>query len=258
MERASLVGEVKSHIEAWLSAKQSRSVTALARAARVSESCLRRLYNDERAPMSDNLLKILTAISGKSSLEELKGHFQSSSSIQSFLMKNYSFLETATFVDNCKPLLEKEQYLDDYFSFVVYSMASNRKQINQNDITRLLGLMGEMALNSLVTNGFLKIEPDGGIVALIKDIRPSKELIKKHLPDLTKMFFKVDHEFNGYALLSESVSTTGYGKAMDVFEKFLADMGEVIQNHPGEVPLIVSGFMDTLTLEPHFRKEESK
>lgn len=258
MERVSLVGEVKGHIESWLSAKQSRSVTALARAARVSESCLRRLYNDERTPMSDNLLKVLTAISGKSSLEELKGHFQASESIQSFLMKNYSFLETATYVDKCVPLLEKEQYIDDYFSFVVYAMSSQRKQITKDEIVKLLGMMGEMALNSLVTNGFLKIESDGGIVALIKDIRPSKELIKKHLPDLTKMFFKVDHEFNGYALLSESVSPKGYGRAMDVFEKFLADMGDVIQNHPGEVPLVVSGFMDTLTLEPYFRKEESK
>ncbi len=63
-------------------------------------------------------------------------------------------------------------------------------------------------------------------------------------------------EFSG--LQFADPGTTGYGKAMDVFEKFLADMGEVIQNHPGEVPLIVSGFMDTLTLEPHFRKEESK
>lgn len=258
MERTTLIDEVKGHIETWLSSKQSRSVTALARTARVSESCLRRLYNDGRAPLSDNLLKILTAISGKSSLDELKGHFQASDSIQGFLMQNYSFLETATFVDKCQPLLEKEECIEDYFSFVVYLMASNRKQINQKDITRLLGMMGEMALNSLVTNEFLKIEPNGDIVALIKNIRPSKELIKKHLPDLTKMFFKVEHEFNGYALLSESVSTTGYGKAMDVFEKFLADMGDIIQNYPGDVPLVVTGFMDTLTLEPHFRKEESK
>lgn len=258
MKSATLAGEVKSHIESWLTAKPSRNLTALARFASVSESCIRRLYNDGREPISDNLLKILTAISGKSSLEDLKGHFNLSQAIQSFLLKNYSFLETSTYIDKCTPLLEKEQYLDDYFSFVVYAMASNRKQINRSDIVKMFGMMGEMALDSLVTQGFLKIEPNGDIMALITDIRPSKELIKKHLPDLTKMFFKVNHEFNGYALQSESVSREGYGRAMDVFEKFLADMGDVIQKYPGDVPLVVSGFMDTMTLEPYFRKEESK
>lgn len=258
MERANLVGEVKGYIESWLSAKQNRSVTSLARAAGVSESCLRRLYNDGSTPMSHNLLKVLTAVSGKSSIEELKSYFEPSGVIQNFLMKNFSFMETATYVDKCVPLLEQEQHIDDYFSFVVYAMASQRKQITRDDITKALGMMGEMALNSLVTNGFLKIEPNGDIVALVKDIRPSKDLIKKHLPDLVKMFFKLDNPFNASILISESVSTEGYGKAMDVFEKFLADMGEVIQNHPGSVPLVVSGFMDTLTVDSYFGKEESK
>lgn len=258
MESVGLVGEVKAHIEAWLATKQSRNLTALARAAKVSESCVRRIYNDGRAPISDNLLKILTAISGKSSFEELKGHFNVSQGIQNFLMTNYSFLETATYIDKCVPLLEKEEHLENFFSFAVFVMAANRKQINRADVIKMFGLMGEMALDSLVIQRFLKIEPNGDIVALITDWRPSKEIIKKHLPDLAKMFFKVEHEFNCYTLLSESVSREGYGRAMDVYEKFLADMGDVIEKYPGEVPLIVSGFMDTLTVDPYFRKEESK
>ncbi|QDK44680.1 hypothetical protein DOM22_05645 [Bdellovibrio sp. ZAP7] len=257
MDRTNLVTEVKGQIDTWLSAKESRSVTALARAAGVSESCVRRLCNDDRSPLPDNMLKILMAVSQKSSIEDLKTHFESSNGIQRFLLHNYSFLEKATYIDSCTPLLEKEKSIDEYLPFVVYLMSANRTRIHKNEITRLLGLMGEMALDSLVSDGFLKIEADGIITALVTDVRPSKELIRKHLPDLTKMFFKLDHDFNGFALMSESVSKKGYGLAMDVYEKFLADMGEVIQNNPGEVPLIVSGFMDTLTIEPYFRKEQN-
>lgn len=256
MNRANLVAEVKGQIDTYLSAKQSRSVTGLARAAKVSESCVRRLYNDGSLPLHENTLKILMAISQQSSIEDLKSHYNSQSAIQSFLLSNYSFLETATYIDKCTPLLEKEKSIDEYIPFVVYAMSSSRAKINKSEITRVLGLMGEMALDSLVSDGFLSVEADGTISALVTDVRPSKELIKKHLPDLTKMFFKLEHEYNCHILMTESVSKEGYGKAMDVYEKFLADMGEVIQNYPGEVPVIIGGFMDSLTVDPYFRREK--
>jgi len=257
LERLELINEVKGLIDAWLATNANRNITSFARESGVSESCVRRLYNNNTVPQNDNVMKMLTVLSGQSSIEGLKRHFDSQKNICKFLLSNYSFLESATFIDQCKPLLNEEAHIEDYHAFLVYALASNRTTITALDIKNMLGLVGEMALEELIAKGQISISASNYLEPKIKNIRPSKELIKKHLPDLTKMFFKLENQYNCHVLMSETISKKGYGLAMDVYEKFLADMGHVIQNNPGEVPLVVAGFMDTLTLKPYF-KEESK
>jgi hypothetical protein len=118
-------------------------------------------------------------------------------------------------------------------------------------------MVGEMALDELIAKGLIAVNSNNYLEPKIKDVRPSKELIKKHLPEIAKMFFKSDSPYNCHILQAETISKKGYGLAMDAFEKFLAEVGNFIQNHPGEVPFVVGGFLDTLTLKPSF-KEESK
>lgn len=257
MERLGLINEVKGLVDGWLAANATRNITALAREAGVSESCVRRLYNNNSVPQNDNLMKLLTVLSGQSSIGNLRKHFESQKSVINFLMSNYSFLETASFINESKPLLEEEVYIEDYHSFLVYAFSSNRTPITAADIKDMFGMVGEMALEGLIAKGLIKINSTNYLEPKVKNIRPSKELIKKHLPEITKMFFKLDNPFNCHILHAETVSKKGYGLAMDAFEKFLAEIGNVIQNHPGEVPLVVAGFLDTLTLKPYF-KEESK
>jgi len=257
LERLELINEVKGLIDAWLAANATRNITAFARESGVSESCVRRLYNNSSVPQNDNLMKMLTVLSGQSSIEGLKKHFESKQHVCKFLLNNYSFLESASFIDQCKPLLNEEVYIEDYHSFLVYALASNRTTITALDIKNMLGMVGEMALDELIAKGQIFVNSNNYLEPKVKNIRPSKDLVKKHLPEITKMFFKLNNQFNCNALFIKTVSKKGYGLVMDAFEKFLADVGNVIQNHPGEVPLVVAGFMDTLTLKPYF-KEESK
>ena len=257
LERLELINEIKSHIDMWLAAKPNRNITSLAREAGVSESCTRRIYNNNSVPKNDNLMKILVVLSGESSIERLRKHFESQAQVLKFLMNNYSFLESASFVDDATPLLRDEIHIEDYHSFLVYAFASNRTPITPANVTTMLGVIGELALEDLVEKGLIKVNSNNYLEPKVKNLRPSKDLIKRHLPDIAKMFFKLDNPFNCHILQSETVSKKGYGLAMDAFEKFLAEIGNVIQNNPGEVPLVVAGFLDTLTLKPYF-KEEAK
>jgi len=84
-----------------------------------------------------------------------------------------------------------------------------------------------MSLEILIAQGLLKVDPTGHIEPINKNIRASKQLTKRHLPDLIKMFFKLQHEYNCYILQCETISKRGYGLAMDAFEKFLIEIGNV-------------------------------
>lgn len=257
MERAELLNEVRTQVDVWIGARASRSLTALAREAGVSESCVRRLYNTNSIPQNDNLMKILMVLSEQTSIENLRKFFVSQKSVIHFLVSNYSFLETSSYINECKPLLAEEVYIEDYHAFLVYALSCNRVGVSVDEIKNMLGFVGEMALDDLMSKGLVSLNPDNYLKPKIRDVRPSKELIKKHLPEITKMFFKLDNHFNCHVLQTETVSKKGYGLAMDAFEKFLAEVGNVIQDHPGEVPIVIGGFLDTLTLKPYF-KEESK
>jgi len=255
LEKLELINEVKGLIDNWLTSKDTRNITSLAREAGVSESCIRRLYNNNSVPQNDNLLKILMVLSGEITIEKIRKYFDLKKGISTFLLSNYSFLETARFVDQCTPLFNEEVYIEDYHSFIVYVLASNRTSITAKDISVMFGQVGEIALEGLISKGLISFNTNNYLEPKIKNLRPSKELIKRYLPEISKMFFKVDNHFNCHILHSETVSKKGYGLAMDAFEKFLAEVGNVIQNHPGEVPLVVAGFLDTLTLNPYFEKE---
>lgn len=170
-----------------------------------------------------------------------------------FLLANYSFLEATPLVDSSKPLRGDEDHLQEFMSFAIYSLVSNRTPMTPAHIKTMFSFLGDLTLNDLIEKKLVAVNESGFLVPKTPNFRLSKELVKKHLPSMIEMFFKTDHTFNAYLLQPETVSKKGYSLAMDAFERFMSELGNIVTNNPGEVPLVVGAVLDSMTLEPYFK-----
>jgi hypothetical protein len=117
------------------------------------------------------------------------------------------------------------------------------------------GLRGELELEKLIEKQFVTIA-DGKLIAKEQRLKITREQAINLLPDITKLYLKKDHIYNARALEIESVSKTGYIKLMDIYETFLGEVSTTLNNNPGDIPVVVAGFFDSLTTQPYFEEKK--
>lgn len=252
-EKNKLVGEIQDILLSWINGKpEVRSVANLSRSTGVTDSAIRRLLNGGAKIADDSIFKILAHVYDQREYDKLFASLEGKLEVQKWFSKNYAYLKKAPVLQEYIPSSLAEEVTESTFKYSVYKyLAARETPVGFREVKEQFGKKGEIEVERLIVNKLVAVENDFLIVK-DKKIRFTKDQVADLLPELTRIYFKRDHAFNGRILEVEGVSKAGYIKILDLYDAFIDGLTTAIKNNPGEIPLIVSGFMDTFTTEPYF------
>ncbi len=240
-------------ITGWLAENGTRNVSSLARGSGVSEACVRRIMTNNSLPTTINLHKLITFINGEGTHQQILSSL--SDDLQKHLTFELSYLQFEE-VQKYYTMDQKEKLLPDFAHQVIFERSSMGSGISLEEVKELFGAYGETVINSLIKSELVQ-NKDGQLVALekYKNHSWSTEFAIHFLSDSIKTFYKTDCKVNYLFNINESVSKTGYSKVMDILELAHKNISHIINENPGNVPLTMGGFMDTMTSKNFFEKE---
>lgn len=223
-----LIPEIRKKIDDWLSGEPSRSVSELARAARVPYSTLRRILQDEVTPNYSTLANILEVAASGCKLGPI-------------LTKQYPEMSNvfSLFTSGCASGIQMTSLDQDDLYLLAYLTCD--RSVPVEEVKTEFGNRGLRSLKVLRSRKLVEIsENDDMINALIPDFS------FHHVDDILKVL-KAHVEFtnsdnltssNGVAgVLWGSMSLDGYKKAINILENAAVAIGEIRKNSPGNVPV---------------------
>lgn len=250
--REKAISELKALVLDWLSGKSDRSIASMARGAKVSEACVRRILNDNSMPITENLQKILSFLNSGGTHKQILGSL--GEDLRKHIKFELSYLKFEE-VQDYVSMVDKESFLPDFVHQAIFERSSISKGISFDEIKNMFGAYGETAAMNLVT-AKLAHAVDGQLVCVpeLKNHSWSISTYKQFLSDAIKNFYKTTSDVNYIFNVNEGVSETGYSKVMDVIEVAHKNISSLVKDNPGEIPLSVGGFMDTMTYQNIFVK----
>ncbi len=259
-EENKLVSEVQDVLNSWLNEKpEVRSVASLSRATGVADPAIRRLMNSNVKINDDAIFRLLSHVYGVFTFAELSSAMAGKSELLKWFHRHFAYLEKAPVMQEYKQGTISDAIAENAISVAIFSIVSSSTQISQNKVREQFGAVGEYELEKLIEKKIISISDGGYLAVAEKNIMLSKEQVVSLLPDLTRIFFKKDHAYNGRILNMESVSKEGYNKILDAVDGFNEQITSIAKHHSGDIPVITAGFFDTLTTIPYFEggKNES-
>lgn len=252
-EKNKLVSEIQDVLNSWLNEKpETRSVASLSRATGVADPAIRRLMNNNIKINDDAIFKLLAYIFDVQTFDGISSALSKNPEALKWFEKNYAYLKTSTALAAYKHSPVADEVAANAMTYSVYNVVLALKSVPSGYIKEQFGMRGEIELENLLKKGLL-LQKDGEIH--VKDdalLKFTKEQTVQLLPEITKVFFKADHEFNARSLEISAVSKDGYNEIMDAYENFLNQISNIYKNRPGNIPVVVAGFFDSLTTQPYF------
>lgn len=253
IEKTKFIAEVQGVINSWIQTKpETRNVAHLSRETGVTDSSIRRLMNNGTKISDDSIYKLLGHVAQTFEFDTFLNSFSRAPQIQKWFERNYSYLKKSPSLSIYKPSPLAEEMTLNPIAFAVFSSILALKKVPVSYIKDQFGMRGEIELEKIMQKGLLFQQGDS--VCIKEDIflKITSEQTVALLPELTKTFFKPDHQYNARALEIGAVSKEGYIKIMDIYGKFLEEISSIYINHSGEIPVVVAGFFDSLTTQPYF------
>lgn len=246
-----VVKALQQEVNAWLNAHPNRTKTSLARTSTASEASVRRLLNDGTLPNAENISKIVSVIRSTSTVRDLVSDTDDQiSKMVSFHMPYLNFdmpKETVLWTSFAAKL-------NTQIKKMLFVKIGALKTVSAIAIKDEFGSLGLSEVKTMVSDGLLKISGDGFAIAdgLESSFTTDTQAVKEIIDIGLKMYYKPEFTTNYSLFEAELVSKKGYGRVMDVLENAHKEIREIAAQHPGEVPLFVAGFMDTMTADSFF------
>lgn len=245
-----VVKRLQDEVSNWLNARPSRTKSSLAREARSSEACVRRLMNDSVLPNAANFTKILATVRKVSKANELAN---GTDALSQFIATNLPYVNYERPVET-KLWTSFAEKLDNSIKKLIFVKVSTVKKMSAEEIKEEFGGFGLAQAAKLASDGLLlfaddnfEIEPEFAENAVYDSAS-----IKEILDGALTTYFKPQFNTNLVFYETSMVSNQGYGLVMDAVEALQKEILNIAAKHPGNVPLFAGAFMDTMTTHSVF------
>ena len=253
IEKNKLVGEIQDILTAWLKEKpEVRTVASLSRATGVTDPTIRRLMNNNVKINDDAIFKMLAHIFEVQTFDGISAALEKKQEVLKWFERSYSYLKNAPELEAYKNIPFANEITLNPIAFSVFALVSSLPVTTTELIKEQFGVRGEVEMEKLIQQGVLGISESKVFVRNEKKVRIDKDQAISLLPEITRTYLKKDSIHNYRALEVEAVSQEGYVALMDLFSKFLNDVHAIYNDKPGNIPVIVAGFLDTFTTQPYF------
>lgn len=253
VEKTKLVEEIQDVLNSWLNEKSDvRSVASLSRATGVADSSIRRLLNSGIKIQDDSVFRLISHVFDIQTFEGISNSLVTKPETLKWFQKSYAYMKESAVLQQYKYSPTADVISENPISLSIYSLISESRKISPGYIKEQFGAIGDFELEKLLQKQVVFLEEDGSLRAKDSMLKLTKDQVVDNLPDLTRIFLKKDHDFNGRILDISSVSKQGYIKMMDAVDKFANEISQIEKDNPGDIPVITAGFLDTLTTAPYF------
>ncbi|HTL11321.1 MAG TPA: hypothetical protein VL588_02455 [Bdellovibrionota bacterium] len=247
--REALLTGLREQIDLYLAGNPVRNLLMLSRDSGVAETTLRRIYNRQGStPNPDTVVRLLSFLSGETTIPGLCERF--SGGIASFLKQSFPFLARAQArQSNASPVLNEA--LRDFTAYVIFKRVSHSDPVTRRDVESWLGEMGRVRLDGLVAAELIGEKADGTLFCHSRHFSiTDADLLRSHASQLIAQFHKPRNAMRGgpsmLRSVSESVSAEGARKVKAILDEASRRILETLDTHPGQIPLMFVGAVDTL------------
>lgn len=252
-EKSKLVAEIQDLLNSWLNEKpETRSVASLSRSTTVADSSIRRFLNNGIKIQDESLFKLVSHVAGTETFEGVSNILSEKAEAKKWFQKHFAYLEKIPNMQGYKFSENQADIVLNPIAFSVFALVSSVADIDGDFIRNQFGIRGEHELEDLIEKGI--IGTDGSKLSVIggNKLKLDQQETTKLLPEITRTYLKANSRHNGRALEIESVSEAGYGELLELFGKFLNDVHGIYKAKPGNIPVVVAGFVDTFTTQTIF------
>lgn len=226
----------------------------LSRDSGIAETTLRRIFNRQGAvPNPDTVVRLLAFLTQETSIPALTDRFPDA--IGGFLARSFPFLaQPHARQASAAPVLNEA--LRDFVSYVIFKRVSHADRVTHADVVAWLGEMGRVKLEALKSAELIGEKSDGTLHCHTKHFSiTDPELLKSHVSQLISQFHKPANARRGgpsmLRSVSESVSAEGARKVKAILDEAAKRILETLDSHPGSIPLMFVGVVDTLDFKEY-------
>lgn len=252
-EKNKLVSEIQDVLNSWLNEKpEVRSVASLSRATGVADPAIRRLMNSNVKINDDAIFKLLAYIFDVQTFNGISVALSQKPEALKWFERSYAFMKNSAALQQYKHTPTADIISNNPVALAVYALISEMENVSIAYIKEQFGAVGEFELEKMLQKEVVFLETNGSLRVKDLMLKLTKDQVIDNLPDLARLFFKKDHEFNARILNFASVSREGYVKLMDIVDAFSAEVAQVAKDYKGEIPVVTAGFFDSMTTVPYF------
>lgn len=254
IEKAAI--ELNRLVSDWLNSKENRNVALLARSSKVSENCIHRILKSNSMPKAENLQKLVSFIKGPESNQNVFGSLEEN--LQKHIKFELSYLdfeESKSYVG----LGPKEDFLKDFTHHAIFELASMNSGVEISELQNQFGTHGLKVVDSLQKANLVKVV-DNRVLAQdeYRYHTSSGVLQKRFLVGAAEEYFKLESNVNYLYTHTGKVTSSGYSQVMDVVEAAHKAIWRIVDTNEGTIPLVVGGFMDSMTANNIFATGENE
>jgi hypothetical protein len=246
-----ILTQFRQIVDDWIAEKEVRNIVLLSAQSKVSESVIRRAYNQQTLPNAENMLRVLSAISNEHKIHSLIVNYPGA--IAEYFKKAFHHYLQEEEAGKTPEDIDWGEYTRDFNAYLVIKKVSHRTVTFRSDIAALFGQMGLQSLDRIVTAGIIEEWGDGRLTLKASTFRLSSEQLKHHVASLIETFFKPEVAMAGgnsmISNLSEDVDQAGFNKCKNILFDTDKQISRILHDHPGKIPLIYTAMVDTLDFD---------
>jgi hypothetical protein len=233
-DKKALSDALKQEIDAYISARSTRSIASLARKCGLGYSTIRRLAQGEATPELSTVVTVIGAIKSKDDfLMFLKEHFPKEGSVF-----EQHFVTTSQFSDE-----SLDYFLRDEISSYIIHLTATHSGSTVENISRILGERGLAKLDDLVDAGFIERNKEGKLHFYKESFAITNfETFLKNI-QLHVGYFNLKNLGSDAALLAhqtQSVDAEGLRLLKEAGIQYCAKIAEIKRKRPGDIPFYIS------------------
>lgn len=250
--KTELIEEINALIQRWSDERpQTRTLAHLSRETGVSDSALRRLRNQKVKISDDMLYRVVNTIFENPKFSDLKTKVSQLPTVSKWLMRHYSFLENTPGVEDYKYTEVSDEIVLNPIAFSVFALVSSIDGVTKEYLKEQFGLRGVLEADSFVKKSIFDLK-DGIYVlgSASNKVKISKNAVISLMPELTKLYLNTDSEVDQYIFECDGLTKNGYLELSNAMVDFYKRSAEIISRNKGNIPFILSGFLNTMTVDP--------
>ncbi len=241
----SLMTELKSSIEGYILARNTRTRQSLSRRSGVSHNTISRILKLQQNPTYETAYNILQVTEPSGFIGILKNHFPD--------IGHYNDLDESstkkTYQGN-----ELSRAFTDNTSFSIFCLAARKSGITRAAIKENFGLQGQHIVDKLISHGILLEEHDRIICS--RDVILDISLLTRALDRSLKMFSEIPkHDKFGLDWYAEGVNDEGYQALWELQKNYIERAKQIVSSSPGKRTAIYGGMIYELKESPYTNED---
>lgn len=250
--KVAVIKELQVRIMAWIDDPNgnSRNLSAFARKAHVTDSTVRRIFSGTGSvPAQDNLMRILTTLTGFQNTREVVGYFETRNSpISAYLKKNtvygaFTASQGSGFVMEgiTAPTIPND---DDVY--LAHSLIDQDNGTRFMDLLQIMGAAATGAVDRLIKSGLAVLGDDGVLRRGTVSAIISKNTALNVARVLINRFTRGESDISRVSFYCERVSEEGLRDLHRATDEYVRAITNILDNKKGSLPVFLFGVLDKM------------